>query len=106
MKLQIQSFLKEISLQMYQFKKKGSYMTQKLSPPFSSASRANSLVSHRNPQWPFPGPSSIHTLVASPKHLVFPRAGSCFACGKFGHFRSQCPVLNCQSSVNQPNRHI
>ena len=34
------------------------------------------------------------------------RGRSCFACGKFGHFRSQCPVLSYQPSANEPNKRV
>ena len=32
------------------------------------------------------------------------RVGSCFACGSFGHFRNQCPVLQTQFSASQPGK--
>ena len=32
------------------------------------------------------------------------RVGSCFACGSFGHFRNQCPVLQAQFSASQPGK--
>ena len=32
------------------------------------------------------------------------RGGSCFGCGRFGHYRNQCPDLNAQLSVNLPSK--
>ena len=59
---------------------------------------------------PFPllQPSVFPTAFQNPYTGNWPKAppglrgGSCFMCGKFGHFRSQCPVLNYQPSANQP----
>ena len=74
-------------------------------PWFSGAPLASSPV-------PLLQPSVFPTALQKPYTGSWPKAspglrgGSCFACGKFGHFRSQCPVLNYQSSVNQPNKRV
>ena len=34
------------------------------------------------------------------------RVGSCFACGSFGRFRNQCPVLQAQFSASQPGKRM
>ena len=39
-----------------------------------------------------------------PKAHRAARVGSCFACGSFGHFRNQCPVLQTQFSASQPGK--
>ena len=74
-------------------------------PLFSSTVRASSPV-------PLLQPSVFPTAFQNPYSGSWPKAspglrgGSCFACGKFGHFRSQCPVLNFQPSASQPNKRV
>ena len=47
----------------------------------------------------FPNPFGA---VNWPKAHRGSRAGRCFACGSFGHFRKQCSVLQAQFSASQP----
>ena len=72
-------------------------------PVFSNTVRASSLV-------PLLQPTLFATAFQNPYTGSWRKAGlrggSCFACGKFGHFRSQCPVLNYQPSANQPNKRL
>jgi hypothetical protein len=74
-------------------------------PLFSSALRASSPVALLQPSV-FPTAFQNPYTGSWPKASRGLRGGSCFACGKFGHFRSQCPVLNHQSSANQPNKRL
>ena len=39
-----------------------------------------------------------------PKASRGSRGGSCFGCGRFGHYRNQCPDLIAQLSVNLPSK--
>ena len=50
--------------------------------------------SHRNPAPPQP-------TQASPSQAPSFRKGSCYACGKFGHWRSECHSLNSQAGSSQ-----
>ena len=74
-------------------------------PPFSTALRGCSPVPLLQPSV-FPSAFQNPYTGSWPKASSGLRGGSCFACGKFGHFRSQCPVLNHQSSANQPNKRL
>ena len=73
---------------------------------------------------PFNSPAFVHspgpllqipafsaTAAQNNSSAIWPRTspalrGSCFACGKFGHFRSQCPFRGVQPSASQPNKRI
>ena len=47
-----------------------------------------------------PGPSGLQNAVAAASfQQSSKRSGSCFACGRFGHWRANCPLV---ASVNHP----
>ena len=74
-------------------------------PPFTSTVRASSPVPLLQPSV-FPAAFQNPYTGSWPKASPGLRGGSCFACGKFGHFRSQFPVPNYQPSANQPNKSL
>ena len=92
-------------------KKSSSLRPQKPStPPVPSlpyvVSGYGTPVSPSYPAVSLPGSnfSNPFGAVNWPKAHRGSRVGSCFACGSFGHFRNQCPVLQAQFSVSQPGK--
>ena len=88
-------------------KKSSSFRPQKPStPPVSSLpyvfSGYGTPASPPYPAVSLPGPnfSNPFGAVNWPKVHGGSRVGSCFACGSFGHFRNQCPVLQAQFSAS------
>ena len=80
--------------------------SQKKRPNFSQGSSYPRFYGALRASSPVPTALQNPYTGSWPKASPGLRGGSCFACGKFGHFRSQCPVLNYQSSVNQPNKRV
>ena len=92
-------------------KKSSSLRPQKPStPPVPSlpyvVSGYGTPVSPSYPAVSLPGSnfSNPFGAVNWPKAHRGSRVGSCFACGSFGHFRNQCPVLQAQFSASQPGK--
>ena len=92
-------------------RKSSSFRPQKSSNPLVSllpyvVSGYGTPVSPSYPAVSLPGSNFSNPFGAAnwPKAHRGSRVGSCFACGSFGHFRNQCPVLEAQFSASQPGK--